>query len=45
MVGQKPFQIVADLMMLGFFLNEELNFETISTIARKYGYLAKRATG
>jgi Translation initiation factor IF-2, N-terminal region len=45
LLGQKPFRIVAELMNLGFFLSasEELSFETASLIARKCGFLAKRA--
>ena len=42
---QKPFQIIADLMELGIFANlkDELGFETISKVVRKYGFIAKRA--
>ena len=45
MIGQKPRQIIADLTKLGIFLplNEELDFEIMSKIARMYGFLAKRA--
>ena len=43
---QKPFQIIADLMELGVFANvkDEVDFDTISKIVRKYGFIAKRAT-
>jgi hypothetical protein len=41
MLGQKPFQIIADVLTPGFFPNEQLDFETISKIARKYGFLTK----
>ena len=42
LLGQKPFNIVADVMQLGVFafVDQVLDFETISNVARKYGYLA-----
>ena len=45
MLGQKPFHIIGELMKLGFFLkvNDKVSFETASLIARKYGFIAKRA--
>jgi hypothetical protein len=44
-VGKKPFQIVADLMEAGVFatVEQELNFEAISKVVRKYRFRAKRA--
>ncbi len=44
LLGQKPFEIIADAMQLGVFANanQSLGFEVISQIARKYGYTAKR---
>jgi hypothetical protein len=43
MLGQKPFQIIADMMMLGVFLDKELDFKTASRIAQKHGFIVKRA--
>jgi len=45
LLRQKPFQIVADLMHFGVFatVKQTLNFEIISRVARKYGYIAKQA--
>jgi hypothetical protein len=42
LLGQKPFKIIADIMELGVFasLNHALDFKIISSVARKYGYLA-----
>ncbi len=42
LLGQKPFQILADLMELGVFaaVNHVLEFKVVSDVARKYGYLA-----
>jgi hypothetical protein len=44
LLGQKPFAIIADLMLLGVFatLNQVVSFEAISKVARKYGYAAKK---
>jgi hypothetical protein len=44
-LSQKPFQIVADVMQLGVFatVKQTLDFEIISRVARKYGFIAKRA--
>src|SRR5690349_15868208 len=44
LLGQKPFRIIADAMELGIFanVNQPLAFETISQIAGRYGYTAKR---
>ncbi len=45
LLGQKPFRIIADLMQLGVFANvhQLLGFETVSRIARQYGFIAKKA--
>lgn len=45
LLGQKPFKIIADAMQLGVFANvkQTLDFKIASTIARKYGYTAKRS--
>jgi hypothetical protein len=45
LLGQKPFRIVADLMQFGVFatVKQTLDFEVISSVARKYGFIAKRA--
>jgi hypothetical protein len=42
LLGQKPFKIIADIMELGVFasVNHTLDFKIISSVARKYGYLA-----
>lgn len=42
LLGQKPFQIVADVMDLGFFVtaNDPLSFEIIFSVARKHGFFA-----
>jgi hypothetical protein len=44
-LSKKPFQIVGDLMKLGFFVTVtyKLDFETISKLVRYYGIDAKRA--
>lgn len=44
LLGQKPYQIVGDLMQLGVFATAEflLDFATISQITRKYGLTAIR---
>jgi hypothetical protein len=43
-INVKPFKVVADLLVLGQFKNadEEVDFETASMIARKWGYRAQR---
>jgi len=43
---RKPFQIIADLMELGQFknVNETVNFDAASKIARKHGFRAAKAT-
>jgi len=45
LLGQKPFQIIADVVELGFFVfpGDRLSFEIISEVARKHGFLAIRA--
>jgi hypothetical protein len=46
LLGQKPFTIIADVMQLGFFVsaNQLLDFEIISSVARKYGFIANRGS-
>ncbi len=45
-LSQKPFQIIADLMEIGIYaqVSQKLEFDAISTVLRKYGYVAKKAT-
>lgn len=45
LLGQKPFQIIGDLMTLGVFAQVDsiLNFRTISEVARFYGFTAIKA--
>ena len=45
LLGQKVFQIMADVMRLGFFTTPEqpLRFEIISRVARRYGFIAIKA--
>ncbi len=45
LLGQKPFRIIADLMQIGVFarVNQLLGFKAICRIARKYGYLVRKA--
>jgi hypothetical protein len=45
LLNQKPFRIIADLMQFGVFatVKQTLDFEVISSVARKYGFIAKRA--
>ncbi len=45
LLGQKAFQIIADVMELGVFatVKQPLDFKIISSVARKYGFIAKRA--
>lgn len=42
LLGLKPFQIIGDLMKLGMFATADyqLDFETISKIARTHGFMA-----
>ncbi len=45
LVGQKPLLIIADLMQMGIFAGvcQVLGFEAISRVARKYGFIARKA--
>ena len=43
LLDPEPSHIIADMMMLGIFPHEKLDFETAVVIARKYGFLAKKA--
>jgi len=45
LVGQKPFQIIADLIELGVLATgkQPLGFAMALRVARKYGYIATRA--
>ena len=45
LLDQKPFRIMADVLRLGLFvtIDEVLSFEIITVVARKYGFIAKRA--
>jgi len=45
LLGQRPFRIVADLIQFGIFagITQSLYFETISRIARKYGFIARQS--
>ena len=45
LVGQKPFQIIADFMALGVFstAHELVSFDAAATLLKKYGLIAKRA--
>ncbi len=45
LLGHKVFVIIADLMELGVFATakQPLDFKAISTVARKHGYIAKKA--
>lgn len=45
LLGQKPFKVIGDAMKSGIFVsvNQVLDFEAISVIARMYGYIAKAA--
>ncbi len=44
LLGEAPAQIVFDLIKLGIYVkfDEELDFETISKVLRKYGFNAKK---
>ena len=44
LLGQPPFQIMADLMEIGVFagVHQVLGFGTIARIARKYGFTARK---
>ena len=45
LLGQKPFQIIGDLMQLGIFAkaNSLLDFKAISEVARMHGFAAIKA--
>ena len=45
LLKQKPFQIIADLIELKVLANmdQELSFDLIAQVVRRYGYIAKRA--
>ncbi len=45
LLGQKVFEIAADVIQLGFFVTakDSLSFQIISSVARKYGFIAKPA--
>ena len=45
LLKQKPFHVIADLMAIGVFanLNQKVEFDAMSKVARKYGYIARRA--
>jgi len=45
LLGQKPFQIIEDVVELGLFVfpSDRLSFEIISQVARKHGFFAIRA--
>ncbi len=47
LLGQKALRIIADVMALGFFVGEKdlLSFEIVSGVARKHGFVVKRAAG
>ena len=44
-LGQLPFKIIADLMGIGVFasVSQIISFETVSIIARQYGFIARKA--
>jgi len=44
LLGQKPLQIIADVLQLGFFVSakDSLTYEIVSSVARKYGFIAIR---
>lgn len=45
--GQKPFKIIADLMEIGIFANAnyKVGFQAASRVLKKYGIVAKKASG
>ena len=45
LVKQTPYRIVADLIELGVFvrLEDQVNFDVITKVLRKYGFAAKKA--
>lgn len=47
LLGQRPAQVIADLMLLGVFATatQTVAFEKVKELAQKYGYTAKRSQG
>lgn len=45
MLGEPPFKLIADLMKFGIFacVQQPLSFDMICQLARKYGFVVKRA--
>ena len=45
LLGQRPFHIMTDLMQLGIFhfVEDLLDFDIVSKVARKYGLIARLA--
>jgi hypothetical protein len=45
LLQKRPFVLIADLMQLGIFatVSQMLDFDTIAKVARKHGFVAKRA--
>lgn len=45
LLNLKPFKIVADLLEIGVFASADdlVDFDTLSRVVRKYGYVAKKA--
>lgn len=45
LLRKKPIQVIVDLMEMGIFapVTAELDFHTVSAIARRYGCIVKRA--
>ena len=45
LLKQTPFKIIADLMQLGVFanVNQCLDFQVVSQVAVRYGYVAKKS--
>jgi hypothetical protein len=45
LLGRKPFEIMASLIDLGIIATptDRLDFDIVARVARKYGYIAKRA--
>lgn len=44
-LSQKPYRIIANLLEIGVFatLSHQLDFDAISRVVRKYGFIARRA--
>ena len=45
LLGEKPFQVIADLMRFGVYatLERQVDFDLISKVARVHGFMTKRA--